>query len=547
VKWREINGIEESFPTRLLAFSSDPDEHSAKLILGEHLPKGSRYMTLSHCWGGHSPITLTQGNIDNLRREIPWERLPQTFKDAISVAKSLNAQYLWIDALCIIQDSESDWAYEAARMTTVYANSSLNIAADASKDANGGLFRDRDPTRLRSFVIPRAEEEEEEEEDDDDDELIQGYCCYSDEWERNVESAPLNQRAWVVQERFLAARVVHFAEDQVHWECPSCTTSEGFPFGLNLHREHSSILKDLPHHPNTDVRSTTYRNTTGTAWKKLVTKYSCCHLTVSSDKPVAITGLARAFCNILHLQATDYACGLWRPTFVHDLIWMCEDTVSTQPTAIQKPDTAFGPSWSWLSVHKQIYPYDGFRSTAIAELLEVETTPTGDPFGSVSSAFARIRAPLCLVSLNKPRVGRYTVAFNGETFDRFSLFPDADTTPWENHNGPVYLLLLAVEGAFFATDGYQEPAWHWDTRDEKALSGKTDIYCYCLALRPTGLHGEFCRIGLMVILHEWQDKTGHMQFVRFWNLLEQQFCSHDVPTHLYESVDDDFFYTITLV
>ena len=507
-------------------------------------------MTLSHCWGGHSPITLTKDNIDNLRRDIPWERLPQTFKDAISVTKSLNAQYLWIDALCVIQDSESDWAIEAGRMATVYANSSLNIAADASKDANGGLFRDRDPTRLRYFAIPADNEV-----DYPDDEVIEEYCCYYNEWERSVESAALNQRAWVVQERFLAARVVHFTEGQVHWECPSCTTSEGLPFGISLLLEQSSMQKDFPPHPDTDVQSTTcrHRDTILRAWRRLVTKYSRCHLTVSSDKPVAIAGLARAFCNILHLQATDYACGLWRPTFVLDLTWACKDAVSTQPTATQKPDTAFGPSWSWLSVHKQVQQvqkvdvFDHVGTTGIAELLEVETTPTGDPFGSVSSAFARIRAPLCLLSLNKSRPGRYTLACNGETFNHFALFPDADITSLENHNGPVYLLLLGVQAAVFARDEDQERAWRWGTRVEKTLLGNTDIHCYCLALRPTGLHGEFCRIGLIVVLHERHDQTGYMSTVRFSGPLKQRFCSHDVPTHLYESVDDDFFYTITLV
>ena len=539
-KWREINGIEESLPTRLLAFSSDPDEHSAKLILGEHLPKGSRYMTLSHCWGGHSPITLTKDNIGDLRREIPWERLPQTFKDAIIVVKSLNAQYLWIDALCIIQDSESDWAIEGGKMATVYANSSLNIAADASKDANGGLFRDRDPTRLRFFAIPDY---------DNYDEVYHGHCCYPSEWERNVESAALNQRAWVVQERFLAARVVHFTEGQVHWECPSCTTSEGLPFGLSLLREQNSMLKNFRPHPDTKW----YRDAVLTSWRRLVRKYSRCHLTVSSDKPVAIAGLARAFCNLLRLQPTDYACGLWRPTFVLDLIWVCKDAVSTQPTAIQKPDKAFGPSWSWLSVRKQVEQvqpvesFDFFRITVVAELLEVETTPTGDPFGSVSSAFAKIRAPLCLLSLNESRLGRYTLAFNGESFDHFALFPDADITSLENHNGPVYLLLLARTRVHSAKFRHHEPAWRWSAGVEEALSDDMETLYHCLALRPTGLHGEFCRIGLIVILHDELDKTWLTHSVKFSCSIEHRFCSYDVPTHLYESVDDDFFHTITLV
>jgi hypothetical protein len=84
-------------------------------------------MTLSHCWGGRSHIKLTMDNTEDFQSNIPCDDLPKTFLEAISVVKHLGIAYLWIDALCIIQDSPSDWACEAAKMPKVYANSFLNI------------------------------------------------------------------------------------------------------------------------------------------------------------------------------------------------------------------------------------------------------------------------------------------------------------------------------------------------------------------------------------------------------------------------------------
>jgi hypothetical protein len=69
----------------------------------------------------------------------------------------LDIGYLWIDALCIIQDSHTDWAHEAGCMTQVYANSFLNISEADSSDSTKGLFRDRDPLLFQAFRFDKGE------------------------------------------------------------------------------------------------------------------------------------------------------------------------------------------------------------------------------------------------------------------------------------------------------------------------------------------------------------------------------------------------------
>lgn len=59
--------------------------------------------------------------------------LPPLFQDAIIITRQLGLRYLWIDSLCIIQDSLRDWETEAAKMASIYQNSYVTISAtDAS-------------------------------------------------------------------------------------------------------------------------------------------------------------------------------------------------------------------------------------------------------------------------------------------------------------------------------------------------------------------------------------------------------------------------------
>jgi hypothetical protein len=82
--------------------------------------------------------------------------LPLTFQHAINLTRRLGYRYLWIDALCIIQDDRLEWREEAAKMVDVYFNSDLNIAASDSKDSRGGIFRRRNPLATTPCMIPIA-------------------------------------------------------------------------------------------------------------------------------------------------------------------------------------------------------------------------------------------------------------------------------------------------------------------------------------------------------------------------------------------------------
>ncbi|KAI4129266.1 MAG: hypothetical protein LQ338_002318 [Usnochroma carphineum] len=197
-------------PTRLV-YVGTRDEDSLRLCEGRAIPAKVKYITLSHRWGVNLEWnSLTHRKLAAWTTAIPDCELMQTFKDAIKVTRSLGLQYIWIDSLCIIQDSKADWLYESSRMSNIYKYSYCNIAATAADSDESGCFCDRDPstdlpvrfnfsdlaanTRKQNGVGELAGRE--------DDGTLRGL--YDLQWQRTwvdeIQFSPLICRAWVVQE-----------------------------------------------------------------------------------------------------------------------------------------------------------------------------------------------------------------------------------------------------------------------------------------------------------------------------------------------------------
>jgi hypothetical protein len=88
------------------------DDNTVRLV--EPIGETDTYIRLSHCWGLEQIITTTGATIDYRKGGIVWSDLSQTFQDAIILTWRLGFRYIWIDSLCIIQDSAEDWQIESA-------------------------------------------------------------------------------------------------------------------------------------------------------------------------------------------------------------------------------------------------------------------------------------------------------------------------------------------------------------------------------------------------------------------------------------------------
>jgi hypothetical protein len=357
-------------PTRLIAVNED----IPRLCLSEELEgKTIKWATLSHRWSSLKFSTLTSSTLETYRRRISSEALPKTFRDAIDVCRYIGLDFLWIDSLCIIQDSKVDWEKESVLMTQVYGQCDLNIAATAAEDASVGCFLDRPKHWI--FLITR--EEDCHGTYPPSKELLL-YVCLPSTW-RNPARNALRNRAWIIQERHLSRRTLHFTETQVFWECDQRTT---FEFDHNGWLDYEQNWSFYEFHLGR-------RPLTRSSWRNILHRYSAAHLTKPSDRLVAIAGLAKSIQDVTH---EDYIAGMWRGQLEDPsrLLWRAYGD------NIRDPELT-APSWSWASLLGEIrLPDDEHVRPKIATKFAVFHDlhfeyASPDKFGSVNNAVLRLR------------------------------------------------------------------------------------------------------------------------------------------------------------
>jgi hypothetical protein len=165
---------------------------------------------LSHCWGDLNkgevpPYCTTRENSDKREEGLKSTDLPLTFQHAVEVVRGLNLKYLWIDSLCIKQGEGGDWEEESKTMQDVYTSTYCTIAAISADDSNAGFLIQR---HISDCVYIQ---------DDSGQQVYVGTDIA--DFDNEVEKARLNTRAWVMQERFLSCRTIHFGKNQIYWEC----------------------------------------------------------------------------------------------------------------------------------------------------------------------------------------------------------------------------------------------------------------------------------------------------------------------------------------
>ena len=359
---------------------------------------GFRYLTLSHRWGDHRILCLRTDNIEEMRRRVLEPAISKTFREAMLVVKALGERYIWIDSLCIIQDSpnRSDWFEESAKMHAIYANAFCNISATGAFDGRDGCFFDRYPFCVQPLRIEIAR--------DGIPHLPGGiyFCVDWDIWCTNIDNAPLTLRAWVVQERLLSKRVLHFGQRQIFWECQESQSCETFPYSVppRLQRERRNIHSAM----NPDIVETQVTIPQGQSrhelhayalWNSIVETYTRADLTMEDDKLVAIMGLAQ---HVQKLLDQKYFAGLWEKHFADQLLW--------SPSSENfKPRKYIAPSWSWASSIGPIYAWSIKNVTSddtIIQIVNVDVKTVNDhPLSQVTSGSLRLRGSLVRGSIGK--------------------------------------------------------------------------------------------------------------------------------------------------
>ncbi|KAI1293116.1 HET-domain-containing protein [Xylaria venustula] len=334
--------LSTTLPTRVL----DVAHHDDYVFLCE--PKKTQrgsYIALSHVWGGEVPIRTTTATLDQFKDGIHLDSLPQTFRDAVYMTRLLECQYLWIDSLCIIQDSREDWMLEAARMANVYGNARVTIAAVMSDNSNGGLFSRHESSAVK-HTIQRVYDSGRNVVVD-----VRPALEHASYYESSPYGLPpgtgakLLGRAWCYQEYLLSPRVMLFTDWEILWVCLTrleCNCGQYSRDTRDLISE-----SDLKIRFDRILRSGSVREL-HRLWMDIVHPYSLKEMTYATDKLPALAGIASLFAE---RSLGPYINGLWGATFVQDLFWEISwSFTGYYHVMVRRQQASSMPSWSWASV-----------------------------------------------------------------------------------------------------------------------------------------------------------------------------------------------------
>lgn len=295
-----------------------------------------KYAALSYCWGQIQTVTLTEERMVVKPVTYPLQTLPQTLRDAIVIASQLGYRFIWIDALCIIQDSVDgkDWERESVNMDKIYGNASLTIAAAAAATTTKGIFSFTTRQKQSGCSLQYRTS------------YGQAGSVFVDAYAIDTgPEEPLDSRAWALQESLISPRILRYGSKQMSWICNCLEDNANGPLVIS-------------------PKSLKAANKT---WPQVVTDYTARNLTFNSDRLPALAGYAQ----LLRLNERlydEYLAGLWRSEFLEQLLWYR----SSKSAPDVRPKTRHTPSWSWASIDGAVrfsyWPVDYHSHTEIVSV-----------------------------------------------------------------------------------------------------------------------------------------------------------------------------------
>ncbi|RAL62017.1 hypothetical protein DID88_002506 [Monilinia fructigena] len=429
---KDCGPIKTRCPTRLINVGST----DTNPILDENSDRGDcEWIALSYLWGGDGYLKLEEQTYESLKNGIPVEDFPATLRDAVLITRELGLKYIWIDALCIRQDSKDDWKAEAGRMRDVYAGATITIVAANSNSTSAGIHFPR-PDKIHAAAtctIPW------------DSNTSVSLRSVSHISRQDAKSSSWFTRGWTFQEGLLSPRTLSYSRDQMIWECAFHTEDESGHVGLldqkydskdllhklrkkqtnklsramqNLSLQTYTLLSEIDNHraklgfPSRRISATgvNMQESWGLdpylRWSEMVEQFSVRNLTYKTDVLPALSGIAREFSMI---TKDTYIAGMWRSYLLASLLWSRQALRKSAKVSESEIDLQFfthidwkkresyvAPSWSWASINAgkvDMHPYQ-FADAAVrhaAALVHLQLQPSGtDIFGPLEPDSALI-------------------------------------------------------------------------------------------------------------------------------------------------------------
>ena len=549
------NATASQMPTRVL----DLEYNSDNILLVDGQDCVGQYAALSHCWGPPSspPYKTTLRSI-TAGRSIALKNLTEVVRQTVEVTRRLLFRYLWIDALCIIQDSPEDWQYEASKMASVYQNAHLTIAISRSANSHAPFLRNEGEKPGWIYTTGYANSYMEEFDPDTKFKHLARTCAIpyesnltekpgtiylkeinEDRMVRSVTDnadAPLQSRAWTLQERILSPRMIFFDERELMWECCAGTMLQSreciledvsnrwamyVPSNNDITRVRMSsqgMRKALLAQkiPETGLsysgRATDSELTSSFSaglhdlWLDVLTAYALRSLTYRDDTLIAIAGIADRMQRIVK---DTYLFGIWKDDFRRDLLWSISEGASLESgqSAVlpaRKPQSN-GPSWSWAS--RIFQPHiSQFVACIVRDLIYVEDCHSARfidcevgllKTSRITGGKLLLRGFACSVVLNGAPLAQWSTPSIGCQFDSI-----AEVSANVNIDDTSQMVDISKNRAGrtwnVPFECFVVGLWAYDAPAQKVGEKNIEPKCYGLLLRLLE-DGSYERVGQIII------------------------------------------------
>ncbi|KAH7399198.1 heterokaryon incompatibility protein-domain-containing protein [Phaeosphaeria sp. MPI-PUGE-AT-0046c] len=291
------------------------------------------YVALSYVWGkGERYRTL----LNNVIRH----KTHGAIQDAIALVPALGLRYLWVDSLCIVQDSSRSWKLNAFNMNLIYGNATLTICAADGQDSTEGLRamhrKKRNSAQHTAEVGPGIR------------------LMLTKPPESAIRTSTWASRAWTFQERLLSPRALIFVDGRVYFQCRSTGMSED----VVADKEGAGWSLDLVHAPLQILRQVDKKPLW--VYNKAVELYTRRSLTNKEDILAAFSGT----CRMLEARMSGpIVFGLPTSHFDLALLWQPEQPairrlISKEDAAKSSESERAFPSWAWCGWEESPMLYD---------------------------------------------------------------------------------------------------------------------------------------------------------------------------------------------
>lgn len=371
-------------PTRLLYIPRGSPARLCETPQGEY----PAYVALSYCWGKNEHQKNSQtmnANFEDRLREIDSFRLPQTIVDAIEVTQSLSLSYLWVDALCIIQDNQQDRQKEIDNMANIYRGATITIVAACAAESTEGFLGDRKLAEVYGhwFRLPYRHTRKND----------NGYVLLSANPNYDTFRDPIDKRAWTMQEEILSLRLLRFGSKQTVWRClegwqfdgGDCPQSEYADRSYNVTSpyEVQRVQSMLASEGNKGAWDA------ATSWQKTIENYTRRELTNAADRLPACAAMAQIYSEIRGFEASDYLAGLWKSDIASELLWY---RLEEHRPKERKDTNNSGPTWSWASLNMPIEFFSRYLLQDYAAHAKVELVDSDMIYESENHKYSGVKS-----------------------------------------------------------------------------------------------------------------------------------------------------------